>query len=290
MKKFIILIPVYNDWESLKKLFLEIDENLKKIENIKVDCIVINDASTLDKPELKKPNSINTLKILNMKHNRGHARCNAFGIRYISHHEEFDHLILMDGDGEDRPVELASLISKSLDNQKNSVVAKRIKRSEGPFFQFLYLMHKMITYIFTGKNINFGNYSCLTKQDANILSSKSSLWSSYSGTLKKNIQNLKEIESIRGTRYFGPSQMSLIKLIIHSFSIIAVYKKQVLLRSIIIFFILILLGSYLNINLIGLQISIVTFCSIILLISLREKKKDLLNSHKNLLSVNQITH
>ena len=84
--------------------------------------------------------------------------------------------------------------------------------------------------------------------------------------------------------------MSLIKLIIHSFSIIAVYKKQVLLRSIIIFFILILLGSYLNINLIGLQISIVTFCSIILLISLREKKKDLLNSHKNLLSVNQITH
>ena len=290
MKKFIILIPVYNDWESLKKLFLEIDENLKKIENIKVDCIVINDASTLDKPELKKPNSINTLKILNMKHNRGHARCNAFGIRYISHHEEFDHLILMDGDGEDRPVELASLISKSLDNQKNSVVAKRIKRSEGPFFQFLYLMHKMITYIFTGKNINFGNYSCLTKQDANILSSKSSLWSSYSGTLKKNIQNLKEIESIRGTRYFGPSQMSLIKLIIHSFSILAVYKKQVLLRSIIIFFILILLGSYLNINLIGLQISIVTFCSIILLISLREKKKDLLNSHKNLLSVNQITH
>jgi hypothetical protein len=290
MKKFIILIPVYNDWESLKKLFLEIDENLKKIKNIKVDCIVINDASTLDKPEIKKPNSINTLKILNMKHNRGHARCNAFGIRYVSSHEEFDHLILMDGDGEDRPVELKSLISKSIDNQKNSVVAKRIKRSEGPFFQFLYLMHKMITYFFTGKNINFGNYSCLTKKDVNILSSKSSLWSSYSGTLKKNIKNLKEIESIRGTRYFGPSQMSLIKLIIHSFSIIAVYKKQVLLRSIIILFILILLGSYLNINLIGLQISIVTFCSIIFLVSLREKKKDLLNSHKNLLNVNQITH
>ena len=140
------------------------------------------------------------------------------------------------------------------------------------------------------KSLNFGNYSCLTKKDVNILSSKSSLWSSYSGTLKKNIKNLKEIESIRGTRYFGPSQMSLIKLIIHSFSIIAVYKKQVLLRSIIILFILILLGSYLNINLIGLQISIVTFCSIIFLVSLREKKKDLLNSHKNLLNVNQITH
>ena len=44
-----------------------------------------------------------------------------------------------------------------------------MKRSEGPFFQFLYEMHKIITYIFTGKKINFGNYSCLTKKDVEKL-------------------------------------------------------------------------------------------------------------------------
>ena len=290
MKKFIILIPVYNDWESLKKLFLEIDENLKKIENIKVDCIVINDASTLDKPELKKPNSINTLKILNMKHNRGHARCNAFGIRYISHHEEFDHLILMDGDGEDRPVELASLISKSLDNQKNSVVAKRIKRSEGPFFQFLYFMHKLITLIFTGKKVNFGNYSCLTKKDVATLSSKASLWSSYSGTVKKYLKVLNEVESIRGKRYFGPSKMSLFRLLIHSFSIIAVFKYQVLFRSVIIVIVLNYLSIYSSFNLIFFQILIILFCITIFLVSTREKKEDLINSQNNLNSINDITH
>ena len=38
-----------------------------------------------------------------MKKNRGHARCNAFGIRYIAKNENFDYVILMDGDGEDRP-------------------------------------------------------------------------------------------------------------------------------------------------------------------------------------------
>ena len=41
-----------------------------------------------------------------MKKNRGHARCNAFGIRYVNQNEKFDYLILMDGDGEDRPIEI----------------------------------------------------------------------------------------------------------------------------------------------------------------------------------------
>ena len=89
-----------------------------------------------------------------MKENKGHARCNAFGIRYIFQNKEFDNLILMDGDGEDRPVEIKSLISEIINNPKTSVVAKRIKRSEGTFFQLLYQIHKIITYLFTGKNIN----------------------------------------------------------------------------------------------------------------------------------------
>ena len=76
----------------------------------------------------------------------------------------------------------------------------------------LYKIHKLVTLLFTGKNINFGNYSCITKNDANILSTKASLWSSYSGSVKKNIVNLNEVNSQRGLRYFGPSQMSFFKL------------------------------------------------------------------------------
>ena len=71
----------------------------------------------------------------------------------------------------------------------------------------------------------------LTKQDVEKLHSEASLWSSYSGTVKKYLTKFNEINSIRGSRYFGPSQMSLFKLLIHSFSIIAVFKYQVFLRS-----------------------------------------------------------
>ena len=33
MKKIIILIPVFNDWESLKKLIYEINQNIDNIKN-----------------------------------------------------------------------------------------------------------------------------------------------------------------------------------------------------------------------------------------------------------------
>ena len=122
-----------------------------------------------------------------MKENKGHARCNAFGIRYINENTRFDYLILMDGDGEDRPEEIRNLIDKLKKDQNTSVVAKRIKRSEGPFLDFYILCINSLLIFSLEKKINFGNYSCLTNNDVKKISLKASLWSSYSGTVKKYI-------------------------------------------------------------------------------------------------------
>ena len=43
MKKYIILIPVYNDWKSVFKLIENID---LQINNEIIDILIINDAST----------------------------------------------------------------------------------------------------------------------------------------------------------------------------------------------------------------------------------------------------
>ena len=290
MKKIIIIIPIFNDWDSLKKLLLEIDQVIKEIEGVFVDCLVINDASTMKTPEINKPKNIKSLKILNMKQNKGHAKCNAFGIRYSVQKEKFDFLILMDGDGEDRPTELRSLIDKVKNDPKFSVVAKRVKRSEGIFFKTLYLMHKIITYIFTGKIINFGNYSCLTINDAKIIQDKASLWNSYSGTIKKYLLDYNEIDSIRGKRFFGPSKMSLFNLIIHSFSIIAVFKYQVLWRSVALLFILYPLSFFSPVITILAQVILIVFNFIIIFISLRENDEELLQSHENLKDIKLIIH
>tara|TARA_B100000579_G_C22813460_1_gene846501 strand:- start:965 stop:1837 length:873 start_codon:yes stop_codon:yes gene_type:complete len=290
MKKIIILLPVYNDWESLLKVLDEIDTVIKDNQKYQFECIIVNDSSTIEKPKILKPKNFNSLKIINMKENKGHARCNAFGLRYINLNEIYDYVIIMDSDGEDRPIEINSLVNKISQETEISVVAKRIKRSEGPIFQTLYKVHKLVTYLFTGKRINFGNYSCLTKKDVNILSDKPSLWSSFSGSVKKNLSNLNEVDSIRGLRYFGPSKMSLFNLAIHSFSIIAVFKYVVFLRSTFMIIILSYLTKMLGSIAITLQVLIVFFNLIIFIVSIRENEKALLKSDENILSENEITH
>ncbi len=288
MKKITILMPVYNDWESLRRVLNEINVCIEKIQDFQFNCIIINDASTVKKPKILKPKNFFSLKIINMKENKGHARCNAFGLRYINLNVDYDYVIVMDSDGEDRPVEIKELIKKIIEKPEKTVVARRIKRSEGVIFQLLYQLHKIVTFIFTGKKINFGNYSCLTKHDLKKLSDKKSLWSSFSGTLKKNIKDYTEISSIRGLRYFGPSKMSLLNLAIHSFSIIAVFKETVFLRSVLLIILLYLLNSILGLISILLQISIIIFNLIIFSVSKRENKEALINSDKNILDEEKI--
>jgi glycosyltransferase involved in cell wall biosynthesis len=225
-----------------------------------------------------------------MSKNEGHARCNAFGIKYLSDSPDLDYLILMDGDGEDRPEEIKLLVNKILNEPNKSVVAKRIKRSEGFLFQMLYRLHKYLTLLTTGKLIDFGNYSCLIKSDIKKLSTKSSLWSSYSGTFKKNIKNYNEINSFRGMRYFGPSQMSLFKLLVHSLSIIAVFKYRVFFSSLLFLILLYCLEILIQYNFLFLQALIMLFNIFVFVVSFRESEKELESSQLNIASVEKITH
>ena len=290
MKKIIILVPVFNDWESLIKLLNDINDSILNFKNYEFSCIVINDASTSKQPKISKPSNLKSLSIINMKDNRGHARCNAFGIRHINAKKIFDYVILMDGDGEDRPEEIKLLVNKILLEPNISVVAKRIKRSEGPIFQMLYNLHKYLTLLTTGKLINFGNYSCLTKPDLKMLSTKASLWSSYSGTFKYNIKNYNEVNSIRGMRYFGPTQMTLFKLVIHSFSIIAVFKYRLFFISLAFLASLHYLGIFIKFNFLLLQILTVLFNILVFIVSFRESEKDLENSKLDVANIESFTH
>ena len=226
-----ILIPVYNDWQSVSKLVDEIN-NLSISPEFQISIIIVNDASNHDRlDEEKNLENIQSLQILNMNKNQGHARCIASGLKYIFEKEDFDYVIPMDGDGEDRPEEIKEFLNK-IDESKNiAIVGQRVKRSENLFFKICYQLHKMITLTFTGKSIKFGNYTCLPKATVEKLVNEKSTWNSFSGSLAKIENNLISIPSTRGTRYFGPSKMSFFNLLKHSLSIISVFRKTVLVRS-----------------------------------------------------------
>jgi glycosyltransferase involved in cell wall biosynthesis len=242
MKKYIILIPIYNDRESLTKLIENINSEIKDL-NSEISVIVINDASSqqiID--EYQNTENIRSIEIINMKKNKGHARCIASGLKYIFEKKEFDYVIPMDGDGEDRPEEIKNFIQLAEQSKEQSIVGERTKRSESLFFKICYQLHKLLTLGFTGHSIKFGNFTCLSKSTVEKMLNEKATWNSFSGSLKKVEKDLLSIPSIRGSRYFGPSKMSFFNLLKHSLSIISVFRKTVLIRSalFIVFYILLM--------------------------------------------------
>ena len=281
--KIKILIPIYNDWQSSFKLLENIDSGITDLE-YEVSVIIVNDASTEKRPEFNfSINNLKSLKIINMKENRGHARCNAAGLKYINEKEEFDYVIPMVGDGEDRPEEIKLLIKKAKDYPDTVITANRVKRSEGFIFQFCYLIHKYLTYIFTGRSIKFGNYTFLPKAAVDKMNKEAATWSSFSGSLSKIAKERKSVPSIRGERYFGPSKMSFINLLKHSLSIIAVFKTTVLIRSIIFLavYLFLVMQNISAITLIPVALIILLLISVFVL-SGRENINELNNSLENI--------
>jgi len=289
MNKIKILIPVYNDWESVLKLLENINSEVSKLED-EFSIIIVNDASTESRLEFSSDlSNFKSIQIINMKDNRGHARCNAAGLRHINEKEDFDYVIPMDGDGEDRPEELSLLIEKIKEYPNTVVTANRVKRSEGFIFKFCYLAHKYLTLVFTGQTIKYGNYTCLTKSAVNAMVNESATWSSFSGTLAKIVKDKKSIPSARGTRYFGPSKMSFINLLKHSLSIIAVFKTTVLIRSILflIAYLFLIIGKISVITLIPV-IGVVTMMLSVIILSKRENMTEFNNSLENIESIDKI--
>ena len=282
--KYILLIPIYNDRESLKILINNINNELKNL-NHEISIVVINDASSSQIIDTY-PNTenISSLEIINMKENRGHARCIASGLKYIFEKKEFDFVIPMDGDGEDRPEEIKNFIKLSENSDDKSIIGERVKRSEGIIFQLCYQFHKFLTLAFTGHSIKFGNFTCLSKSTVKKMLDEKATWNSFSGSLKKIEKDLNKIPSIRGTRYFGPSKMSFFNLLKHSLSIISVFRKTVLIRSalFIVFYILII-KSYASIitslPLVFLLIMIYSISSLALRENIDEFNNSLTNIH-----------
>jgi len=287
--KYTILIPIYNDRESFKLLVENINNEVKDL-NHEISIVAINDASSQQIIDTyQNIENVNSVEIVNMKENRGHTRCIASGLKYIFEKKEFDFVIPMDGDGEDRPEELKNFIQLSEQSIERSIIGERVKRSEGLFFQLCYQFHKFLTLAFTGQSIKFGNFTCLSKSTVKKMLEEKATWNSFSGSLKKVEKNLINSPSARGKRYFGPSKMSFFNLLKHSLSIISVFRKTVLIRSaLFIIFYILLIKSYASIiTSIPLILLLIMIYSISAL-ALRENLDELDKSLENINDIDNI--
>ena len=267
MKTYKILIPVFNDWESLLSLLNNIHSlKINNIAHIKV--LIVDDCSSEILNKKIEFDSFKDIEIIKNSKNIGHGKSIANGINYLSKKNDFDYLIVMDGDGEDRPEEVKELILKSINFPSATITANRIKRSESEFFKLSYNLHKILTLVLTGYSIKFGNFMCIPKQDLNLITSNKNIFVSFSGTIAKFIKNKTYIPSIRGVRYHGPTKMSFLKLIGHSLLIISVFREETAIRLAILFSIYTILIFYFLKNMILLFLLPVAVINILIIFTL----------------------
>ena len=142
-----ILIPVYNDWESLNFLLSDISKIKDKNSSIisSIDVTVIDDSSTIDQKIENNFKNIN-FKLIKLVNNLGSQRAINTGLRYLNENNiDFDYCIVMDSDGEDRAEDILKLIKLAERESDKIIFASRAKREDGILFTFFI---KFIYYFF----------------------------------------------------------------------------------------------------------------------------------------------
>ena len=291
MRRITLILPVYNDWESLRLLLNKIKKKIKK--KIICDVLIINDNSHSNQIErLDKENVYKNINVINLKENIGSQKAIATGIKYISKNfskfgKEF---IILDSDGEDDYLKIVNILKLTKNNKCDVLTVNRSTRKESFVFSILYEIHLIITFLLTFKYIRYGNYSYLNSKALSLISKKSELWLAYSATLEKYFPNKKNIVASRGKRFMGQSKMNYLQLIIHSFNIQLVFSKKIIFNYLLYLTLSIIMinFSYFKFILPSLYILLLIHIISLTIVNLISSKIKFDDCLKNIKSINQL--
>jgi len=224
------LIPVYNDWKSLELLLKKINNELSR-KKIFCNVVIIDDCSS-ERPSVytKELSYLRKINILRLKKNVGSQKAIGLGLKHISKIKKRSTILIMDSDGEDDPKQINKMIENAEKFPNYVITSNRTKRKESLLIRFLYKSHLILTFIFTGKWISFGNYTSLDSKNLKSLFKDGSVWFAYPAAVIKN-NNIKRLFAARKKRYYGSSKLTLYKLFFHSLKIISVFDLRVFIFS-----------------------------------------------------------
>ena len=292
MNNFVILIPSFNDWDSLNVLIPKIHNVIKDL-NKDISIIIINDSSTIKKKIIfKNKLCFNKIEILNLLENVKAQKAVATALYYLKKKNYNGGIITMDADGQDDPAKLPEIIAHAVKNPKTILTVNRLQREDSLLFKLLYEMHLLMVYIFTFKNLRFGVYSYIHATHLDKILSNNDLCNAFAASIARNFKNKNIIYVDRKKRLLGESRNSYLNLVYYSLSILSVFKYRTLIHSFVVLLILFLL-SYIKIFSLFLLTGFVVlsvFNLSIFLISFRNNKFNLENSLSNIGNIENFTH
>lgn len=254
-----ILIPVFNDWTVLGKLLPILDRALAE-QSMTAEVLAVNDGSTEPAPEsyLAGLNfaALRSIRLLNLRRNLGHQRAIAIGLAYLQQAVAGHLVVVMDGDGEDDPVDVPRLVQRCRECQLQRIVfAERVRRSEKPIFKIFYALFKLTHLLLVGKRIRVGNFSAIPPARLASLTAATELWIHYAAAVFASRQPHDSIPTQRAKRLGGHSKMNFVRLVVHGLSAMSVYGDIVGVRLLIV-------AAFMAVGLIALSVVVAIFSGV----------------------------
>jgi polyisoprenyl-phosphate glycosyltransferase len=229
-----IVIPNFNDWESLRQLLPKLDRAVEGVGR-RVSVLVVDDASTEPIPEgwLRQDFiALDSVEILHLRSNQGHQRAIALGLYHIHEFTDAEAVVVMDGDGEDRPEDLPELLGAFSSSGAAAegcavVFAARTKRMESVGFRLCYRAYRLVHHALTGVAVRVGNFSVISRRALGRLMAVPDLWNHYAASVYRARLPRRLVPLPRGRRLAGASKMNFVSLLIHGLSAMSVFSDQV---------------------------------------------------------------
>jgi len=225
----VILIPVYNDWVPCASVLAALDE-IFATRDERPSVLLVDDGSIepwSPVTHLSVPH-LGSVSVLHLRRNIGHQRAICVGLSYLADQASDDSVLVMDGDGEDDPRDVARLVDASRAAGARSVVfAERTRRSETLTFRLFYALYRWVHRLLTGHRVRVGNFSIVPRPVLRALVAVPELWSHYAAAVFVSRQPYTMIPTQRARRLSGRSSMNMVSLVTHGLSAVAVFSDVV---------------------------------------------------------------
>jgi hypothetical protein len=228
-----IVIPVLDDWSAFATLVGDISRTFAGSE-ISFQVYAVDDGSSevFDPASIKLPpeGCIASIDVLHLALNLGHQRAIAVGLSALAARTDLAGVVVMDGDGEDRPTDIRAFLATNRSRPEQIVLAERTHRSESRVFKFGYGIYRLVFRLLTGRRITFGNFSFIPMLAVSRLVHMPELWNNLAVSIIRSRLPYVAVPTTRGSRYAGRSHMGVVGLVAHGLSAMSVYTDLIFVR------------------------------------------------------------
>ncbi len=229
----LLLIPVYNDWDSLRLLLANVAATLGGAGR-DGEVLIVDDGSTDAAAPGTPPAALPVVRVLELRRNLGHQRAICVGLAYAAEHLRPGAVVVMDADGEDDPADLPKLLEAfDAADGKAVIFAGRARRTEGVGFRLFYQLFKALHRLLVGRAVRVGNYSVVPGPLLDRLVVVSELWNHFAAAVVKARLPHRIVPTVRGRRYAGKSKMNFVSLVVHGLSALSVYADTIGVRVLV---------------------------------------------------------